>query len=75
MVTSMDSLFFELIRVSLGIQEELSRVPTPKEGVNLFELSTKQTLVGICAQGVKQLYKDPRYANTLSRTFFEVGRC
>jgi hypothetical protein len=65
----MDSLFFELIRVSLGIQKSLSRVPTTKEWENLFELSTKQTLVGICAQGVKQLYKDPRYANTISRTF------
>lgn len=65
----MDSLFYELIRVSLGIQEELSRVPTPKEWQALFELSTQQTLVGICSQGVKQLYKDPRYAKTLSRTF------
>lgn len=72
---SMNSLFFELLRVSLGIQEELSRVPTTKEWDNLFELATKQTLVGICAQGVKQLYKDPRYTNILSRIFFEESRC
>lgn len=65
----MESLFFELIRVSLGIQKVLSRVPAEEEWEKLFELSQKQAVAGICLHGIKELYKDQRYAATLSRKF------
>ena len=66
----MDSLFFELIRVSLGIQEGLSRVPLAEEWEELYELSRAQALRGICSQGIQRLSMDARFAENLSDTLF-----
>lgn len=48
-------LFFELIRVSLGNQERLSRVPTAKEWERIYRMAVKQSLLGICFAGVQRL--------------------
>ena len=65
----MNSLFFELIRVSLGIQNDLSRIPTAEEWNDLFEISKKQALTGICGYGLQTLYKEPRYSAFIPKRF------
>lgn len=53
-----DSLFFELIRVSLGTQANLSRLPEETEWKELFDMAVKQSLVGICFSGLNDLGAD-----------------
>ena len=51
-------LFFELIRVSIGTQKSLSRLPSEVEWEGLFELAVKQSLVGVCFSGLHNLGAD-----------------
>ena len=48
-------LFFELIRVALGTQEQLSVTPTDQEWDKIFKQSRKQTIVGVCFTGLENL--------------------
>lgn len=48
-------IFFELIRVSVGMQEGLSCVPTPKQWKTIYGMAQKQSLVGICFAGVQAM--------------------
>lgn len=66
----MNDLFFELIRVSLGIQEGLGRVPSADEWEELYELSRAQAIRGICSRGVQHLKKKTGYADNLSEILF-----
>lgn len=54
----MHQLFFELIRVALGTQTSLSRLPSADEWDELFELAKKQSLVGITFVGLLKLGAD-----------------
>ncbi len=65
----MESLFYDLIRVSLGIQKEMSRIPTAEEWNDLLEMSQKQALTGICGYGLQTLYKDPKYSASIPKRF------
>lgn len=58
----MNELFFELIRVAIGTQESLSRVPSKKEWGRLFKMAERQRLLGICFYGVKKV-ASPIYDN------------
>ena len=51
----MTELFFELIRVAIGTQERLSRVPSKKEWGRMFKMAERQRLLGICFYGVKKI--------------------
>lgn len=51
---------FELIKVALGTRDALSRVPDAEEWGRLFELSRKQTLVGVCFSGIERLPAEQR---------------
>lgn len=53
MSTTFDS-FFELIRVSIGTQQQFIEIPNTKEWNELFELATKQSLAGILFVGFEQ---------------------
>lgn len=53
-----DILFFELIRVAIGTQESLSRLPSEAEWEELFEMAVKQSLVGVCFVGLHTLGAD-----------------
>lgn len=53
---AVEQLFFELIRVALGSQDTLSRAPSPKEWKQLYDMSKKQSLVGICFAGLQKLF-------------------
>ena len=54
----MNQLFFELIRVAIGTQDSLSRLPSEKEWKKLYAMAHKQSLVGVCFAGLKRLGAD-----------------
>lgn len=58
-VISKESLFFDLIRVSLGNQAHLSRAPKESEWIYIYELVKKQSLVGVCFVGIQRLQQMP----------------
>ena len=53
-----DTLFFELIRVAIGTQESLSRLPSEREWDKLYKMAKKQSLVGVCFAGLQRLGAD-----------------
>lgn len=58
----MNSLFFSLIRLSIGTGDKLSRQPSEEEWGELYKMAVKQSLVGICFVGVR------RYMETSSQS-------
>ena len=52
----MMQLFYELIQLAVGTRQRLSRIPSAEEWQCLFSASQKQSLVGICFQGINNLY-------------------
>ena len=54
----MSTAFFELIRVSLGVQNSLSHIPSKKEWSKLYQMAEKQSLVGVCFAGLRRLGAD-----------------
>lgn len=54
----MDCLFKELLQLSLGTRNELSRTPTEKEWVSLFGLSQSQSILGVMLNGLERLPKE-----------------
>ena len=54
----MTNLFFDLIRVAIGSQLSLSRLPSADEWDELFELAKKQSLVGVTFIGLQKLGAD-----------------
>lgn len=52
---TIEQLFFELIRVSIGTQDTLSRAPSAEEWNQLYQMAKKQSLIGICFAGVQRL--------------------
>lgn len=53
-------LFFELIRISLGRQEALSRTPTETEWHELYKEVKRQTLAGVLYDGLCRLTADQK---------------
>lgn len=56
----LNNLFFELIQVSIGRRDVLSRVPSAKEWRVLYALAVKQAVAGVCFCGVQRLAKEQR---------------
>lgn len=50
----MNTLFFELIRLSIGTSNKFSRQPSADEWCELYRMAVKQSLVGICFAGVRK---------------------
>jgi len=48
-------LFFELIQVSIGNRERLSRQPSESEWMQLYALAEKQSLTGVLLEGVEKI--------------------
>lgn len=57
-MTNINNLFFELLRVAIGSEGALSRVPSPQEWKALYDMAKKQSLVGICFAGLQRLGAD-----------------
>ena len=53
----MEKLFYELIRVSIGQLDCLSRGPEPEEWQELSEIAHEQQMVGVCYRGVQALFE------------------
>lgn len=53
----MNELFFELIQVSTGQLDCLSRGPSPEEWQQLYELSKRHGVTALCYQGVVRLFE------------------
>lgn len=51
----MNSLFFELIQVSMHKRDCLSHIPLPEEWNILYRLAEEQALVGVCFHGIQRL--------------------
>lgn len=54
----MKKLFFELLRVTIGCRDALSRVPSAKDWCALYGLSVKQAVAGVSFFGVQRLPKE-----------------
>lgn len=52
----MRKLFFELIQVSVGQLDCVSRFPEPNEWQKFYELAKKQAVIGVCYHGVTKLF-------------------
>lgn len=51
-------LFFELLQVSLGTRDCLSRVPSDDEWMTIYDESVRQTIVGLMFSGVEKLPRE-----------------
>lgn len=58
LIKQMDSLFYQLIRVAIGTQDCLSRLPSNKEWKALYDMAKKQSLVGVCFAALQRLGAD-----------------
>lgn len=54
----MNNLFYELVRVSINTQENISRRPSETEWEGLFNMAVKQSLVGVCFVGLHSIGAD-----------------
>ena len=57
-MTEIETLFFELIRVAIGTQESLSRLPSAREWGELCKMANKQSLIGVCFASLRRLGAD-----------------
>jgi len=57
-MTEIETLFFQLIRVAIGTQDSLSRLPSQKEWKALYDMAKKQSLVGVCFAALQKLGAD-----------------
>jgi len=53
----MESLFYELMQVSIGQLDCLSRGPSPEEWQQLYATSQRQAVTGVCYRGVEKLFE------------------
>lgn len=51
----MQEKFFELLRLSLGTQQQLTDIPSSKEWEELYEMSVKQSLAGVMFHGFEKM--------------------
>ena len=54
-MTTIYNLFFELIQVTIGRRNSLSRVPSSEEWNMLYNISVKQAVAGVCFCGLQRL--------------------
>lgn len=54
------NMLFELIRVALGCQDGISPVLTAEEWLKVYQMAMKQSVVGICVEGMSKLPKEQK---------------
>ena len=59
-----NQLLFELIRIAIGTQTELSGVPTVGDWKRVYSLAEKQSILGVCFVGVQRLQTSDIYDDT-----------
>lgn len=53
----MEKLFYELLQVSVGQLDCLSRGPSTEEWLELYQLAQRQAVAGVCYKGVERLFE------------------
>jgi len=53
----MENLFYELLQVSTGQLDCLSRGPSPEEWQELYATAQRQHVIGVCYKGVEKLFE------------------
>jgi hypothetical protein len=48
----MSDLFFELIQISIGVRDKCTHILSVTEWIDLYLMSQKFALVGVCFNGV-----------------------
>jgi len=56
--SAVEELLFELIRVTIGRQNSLSRILSSGEWQDLFALSQKHAIIGVTFAGVRKLQQN-----------------
>lgn len=59
-------IFFELLQVAVGTRSRLSVVPTAEEWQALYDMAARQTLIGVCADGIDRLDAEQRPPRSLA---------
>lgn len=54
-IIDLNSIFLELLQVSLGKRSSLSHIPSLYEWVGLYKLSQKQSVLGVCFTGLQYI--------------------
>ena len=72
-MSDIHNLFTELIRVAIGNQACLSRVPSAEEWQTLYAFAEKQTLVGVCFAGIQKLPKEQYPPKALLLRWFAIA--
>ena len=67
------NLFTELVRVTIGNQEYLSRVPSTEEWQTVYAFAEKQALVGVCFCGLQRLPKEQQPPKALLLRWFALA--
>ena len=57
---TLESLFFELLQVTVNHRSQLSVIPTSEEWVKLGRISDKQSLTGVVLHGINKLPEEQR---------------
>lgn len=53
-------MLFELIRIALGHQDRINRNLSAEEWLKVYQAAVKQSVVGICVEGMSRLPKDQK---------------
>ena len=75
-MSDVNNIFYQLIRVAIGTQDSLSRLPSEAEWEELFEMAVKQSLVGVCFMGFSRIgtgSDDPSTGSRLENTYARIG--
>ena len=67
-------LFFELLQVALGNLECLSRIPSDKEWLDVYDESERQAVTGILLQGIERLPAEQRPSQEFLLQWIGVGQ-
>lgn len=73
MRSNTESLFFELLQIAIGNRQCLSTVPSNEEWQSLFQMSQKQSLVGIAFLGLQALPMEQRPLRALVLQWYSIA--
>lgn len=51
-------LFFELLQVALGYRAHVSKIPTDKEWLSIYQMAVRQAVIGLILSAVEKLNKE-----------------
>ena len=55
-----EEYFFKLIRISIGVNESFTQIPSFEEWQDVYEIARKQSLLGVCFYAISKLPEEQR---------------